>query len=508
MNRQGIQAPPLVTQNLYLFPDTNLFIQCRALGELEWSKWRGFHEIHLIVCLPVQQEIDKQKTLGKNNRVGRRARKTYSLFRSIATGERQYQLIREAAPQVKLFLESPSLPDPELSERLDYNSFDDRMVGCLHRYAKDHPNADVRLLTHDTGPLMTASGLGLSVAPIEDEWLLPPESTKTERELSRLNAEIVQLKKAEPAFNVRCVDDAGVDVESLDLVRGIYEALGEDEIANYITILQERFPIATEFNRQVPKPARATVAAMLGEQWHFERASEEAISNYGDREYPQWIQDCRDMLSNIHEALQRRERQISFRFEISNEGTRPGTDALVVFRAKGNFKICPPPSEEDDTEDSAKAEPSIPSPPRPPRGRWISSPTSLSRMLGHFDSFQTPRAIDMPALSIAPHLSEERRRDPNLFYYKLGRNTEPSDTFSLECEQWRHGTGVEGFYGDIFLPEAVTPVVGALECEIHAENLSKPIIATIPVRIETQYGTSKDFANGLVKPPWNEFFRS
>ena len=114
----------------------------------------------------------------------------------------------------------------------------------------------------------------------------------------------------------------------------------------------------------------------------------------------------------------------------------------------------------------------------------------------------------MPALSIAPHLSEKRRRDPNLFYYKLGRNTEPSDTFSLECEQWRHGTGAEGFYGDIFLPEAVTPVVGALECEIHAENLSKPILATIPVRIETQYGTSKDFANNLVKPPWNEFFRS
>lgn len=71
-------------QTLYLFPDTNLFIQCLDLQELDWSKWPDVAEVHLIVSLPVQQEIDKQKTLGQNSRVGRRARRTYSsLFRPL-----------------------------------------------------------------------------------------------------------------------------------------------------------------------------------------------------------------------------------------------------------------------------------------------------------------------------------------------------------------------------------------------------------------------------------------
>ena len=36
---------------LYLFPDTNLFIQCRPLSELGWDRWGAFDEIHLIVLV-------------------------------------------------------------------------------------------------------------------------------------------------------------------------------------------------------------------------------------------------------------------------------------------------------------------------------------------------------------------------------------------------------------------------------------------------------------------------
>ena len=197
---------PMMTENLYLFVDTNLFIQCRDMSELDWSEWKDFSEVHLIVSLPVQREIDRQKTRG-NDRVGRRARRSYSsLFRTIATGEKEYELIKELEPQVKLFLESPSRPDPELADSLDYRRPDDEIIGCLHRFAKDHPDFDVRLLTHDTGPMMTAKGLGLSVAPIRDEWLLPAESNDEEREINRLRQEVAQIKNAEPQFDIKCVD--------------------------------------------------------------------------------------------------------------------------------------------------------------------------------------------------------------------------------------------------------------------------------------------------------------
>jgi len=67
---------------LYLFPDTNLFIQCRPLSELGWDRWGAFDEIHLIVSRPVQAEIDKHKNRG-NDRVAKRARTASSLLREI-----------------------------------------------------------------------------------------------------------------------------------------------------------------------------------------------------------------------------------------------------------------------------------------------------------------------------------------------------------------------------------------------------------------------------------------
>ena len=122
---------------LYLLPDTNFFIQCKVSQELDWAKWKEFSEVHLIVCQPVQREIDEQKTRGGNTRVGKRARKTYSkLFRPIAIGEKQFQLIRQADPAVRLFLEAPSWPDQELTGKLDYSKSDNEIVGCLSRYCK------------------------------------------------------------------------------------------------------------------------------------------------------------------------------------------------------------------------------------------------------------------------------------------------------------------------------------------------------------------------------------
>src|SRR3546814_20244210 len=47
-------------------------------------------------------------------------------------------------------------PSDDLREMLDYSSADDRLVGIVHRYCGDNPGKEVRLLSHDTGPLLTA----------------------------------------------------------------------------------------------------------------------------------------------------------------------------------------------------------------------------------------------------------------------------------------------------------------------------------------------------------------
>ncbi len=494
-------------ENLYLFVDTNLFIQCRDLSELDWSEWKDFSEVHLIVSLPVQREIDRQKTRG-NDRVGRRARSTYSsLFRAIATDEKKFQLVNDAEPQVKLFLESPSRPDPELANSLDCSRPDDEIIGCMNRFAKDNPSFDVRLLTHATGPMMTARGLGLSVSPIREDWILSPENNEKEREIARLKQEMAQLKRSEPQFEIRCVDTEGGKIEELKLVHRIYTPLSEDDVSHCMDLLERRFPIETEFNDLDAVSPPTMALSIFGQRRYFEPVSEETIRNYIENEYPEWLDNCRDWLRGIQEELQRKEGLPFFTFEATNVGARPGKDTLIVIRSKGDFKICPPPFEEDELEETEKTDLRVPSPPRPPRGRWQLSDTSLSRMLRSFNTLDRTPLMNIPSLSAPLYVPSTPRHDSNAFYYKPTRITEPSDTFSLECEQWRHKTSSQSFEGDIFVAKGVTEASGVLECEIHAENLFKPAFKRIPVRIEIEFPSSRDVVEKIIDPPFDEVFR-
>ena len=86
---------------LYLFPDTNLFIQCRSLEHIDWSEIGEFDEIQLFVSQPVQKEIDAQKNKG-NQRLGKRARKTAAFFKDILTSNTKRHIIKDARPRVTI----------------------------------------------------------------------------------------------------------------------------------------------------------------------------------------------------------------------------------------------------------------------------------------------------------------------------------------------------------------------------------------------------------------------
>ena len=448
----------MTTQILYLFPDTNLFIQCRPLQELDWSEWANFEEIHLIVCRPVQREIDNQKNRG-NDRVGRRARKMYSLFRRIALGANDYELILGTTPQVKLFLESPSKPSTELENRLDYSRPDDEIVGCLYRFIQEHPDKDARLLTHDTGPMMTSKSLDMPFIPVNETWILPPENTGEEREITRLKNEINQLKKAEPQFQIRCIDERDAEIEELKLECHAYEALTDTELLEFMDFIKDKFPLITDFGPSKPVPTeeepKTIFDSLVLTKKIYTPASDEAITKYRDQDYPAWIERCEQVLSDLHITLQRNIIQPSFSFAIKNKGSRPGKNVLVIFTAKGNLKICPP----RDEEDSKKKEevPGLPVPPRPPRGRWKSVRAPTIAQLGQdtLRPLTDPKQfypVDVPSLGTIL----DTERDPDAFYYKSGRSTTPVESFSLECEQWRHGIDEEYFDGQIFLTILLT----------------------------------------------------
>jgi len=483
----------MTTKILYLFPDTNLFVQCRPLDELDWASWQQFEEVHLIVTRPVQSELDRQKSQG-NARLCRRARAACSQFRDIILGDVGHKTVRDCNPAVKLLIKPELKPSTELSSRLDYKRCDDELVGTVAAFIHEHPAVDARILTDDTGPMLSAKMVGIGVVPVPDDWLLAPEISDAEKKIRALEGELARLKSTEPDFQIDFVDNDDKAIQKVEIEQLVYEALADNEIAELKARIVQRFPMATDFS---PRPAANRVpglaSLLMGVGEYLGDPSEGDIARYRD-EYPAWLKRCDQALHGLHHALQH---QPTFCFVVTNRGTRPAKDALVTISAQGEFAIMPSPSRDDDNDDNvARQTPELPRPPAVPSSRVRSALTTLQALM----PTNFPPSGGAFERQIVPSIrSASSRRDPNGFYWKPRRPEEPGAKFSLECEQWRHGVGPERFNVELQFDKDDGLLGGALECRLHAENLSKPVTHRIPVRINIKRARAYDAAKLMVE---------
>ena len=469
---------------LSLIVDTNIFVQCRPLEELGSPQWRSFDEVHFIVCRPVQRQIDNLKNRG-NDRVGRRARRANALFREIITGNHNYKLIQATSPKVKLIVDPTLIRSSELADRLDYTEVDDQIVGCLHAFRSANPDADARLLTLDSGPMATAEMLSLPFETVPDDWLLPPEIGAAERERNQLRTEVDRLKNKEPRFRIACLDDSDRETESLTLEFVRYEPLSDTDVRLHLERIRSHFPLTRDFDAiiraQVNRPFFAMVARGTP---HYTPPSAEEIAAYTDHEYPGWLEECELRLRDQHTFLQTTAGQLGFCIVAENLGTRPGRDVLVRFAAKGNFEIRPIPLgtrvDGVDKTMSTTGTRRLSAPPVPPCGTWSATSIVSSDTTSTFAQIQPEEEPSQSRSSFNPVAPE---RDPNAFYLKDGLMRMAGSSFSVTCDQWRHGVGKKSFRGEIDFDAELQSIRGALECEIHADNLSDPLKRIFPITI-------------------------
>ena len=501
---------------LHFFVDTNLFIQCRPLEQLDWSPWRTYEEVRLIVSRPVLREIDRLKNKG-NDRVTRRARTASAMFRQML--DDAHKLIHPEGPRVVLSVEPQHSYNRDLRDRLDFQEFDDQLIGTVHEFARTNSSTDVRLLTHDTIPLYTVQGLGVLANIIPDDWLLPPEKTESERRLTVLEAENARLKSAEPSVSLRCADPSDTEVNHYSATFIWFEPLTDAEVDGLMQRLKARFPLATDFGSSEPvaQPLPPTVAARLfATHRTFVPATDEEIEKYRTESYPTWLERCEEVLRTHHRTLQQDVPFLEFTFLAENVGTRPAADVLVTIEARGGFQIKPPPFEDEDEEQDGEDESPtnveaklLPRPPAVPRG---SSQNTLLGPLGDslraldqigqssqaFPGFAHGHPDIMNRTRTLPSLIRPNARDPNAFCYKPDRPSTPQGSFALECVQWRHGGKAKAFVGEIHFPNDDDEVEGLLVCCIQAANLSQSVSSRIPVRISVSHVSAFDSANNMV----------
>lgn len=494
-----------LTGDVALVVDTNLFLECRELSDLSWHEL-GYATVALIVSRPVQHELDTHKK-NERGRTFKKALAATKLLRELVTSGQSALVMRESEPLVILTIMPASRLQPDLNEALDPTINDDAIILRMLQYQRDNDAANVRLFTHDTGPMATAVSLGIPFIPIPDSWLMREQDDAATKEANKLKTELQRLRSQEPLLDIKVLDGDENEISRLTGEVSSYDPLTAVEVQSLMDAIQDQFSMATEFGtaETTPRPQRfPDLRGLRGiTVTEFTPASSEAIRTYQDEVCPEWISACRKQLENLHRRLNAKVEWPEIDFVIANKGTRPATRSLLKFVAQGNIEIFPPKTS-DDVEDASQARGvesiTLPNPPSPPRGVWKEkinhSASRLAEMM--VGRFNDPLAATMshPSLDL-DYLRPPKPRDPDRFYWKDGRPPIAKSLIELTCENWRHGVGEEHFLFRVTASNSAN-VSGAIQCEIHAENLSDPVTMALPVRIERVAKSTFDHAQALV----------
>jgi hypothetical protein len=479
-------------RTIHLFADTNLFIQCRSLDELDWTLVaEEASEIYVVVSKPVQKEIDDHKNQG-NQRLNKRARKASSLFRQMLRAGSLEKTIREHSPIVHLRL-MPTLKPSDVFEELDYRDVDDRLVGIAGGYKLAHPDEHVRVLTDDTGPMATALSQEVSFVPIPESWLLEPEKTDAEKKIAALQAENDRLRMQEPVVELVCRDHVGTAIDRVDLEIVNYLPLTATEIDDLVDRLVERYPVLAVNTKSDGVLER--MGTYMTEV--FIPPTDEEVAQYQQIEYPAWIEQCREYLAKFHQRVQRDEPPPAIVFGARNVGSRPANDVLVSMSVHANaFPIRA-------IRGATRRAPSgvsrrFPRPPVAPSGSWRSSisfgiPDETFIALRNMSSLQDT----VPVLSMLGPPRLPSPIDPNNFYLKEG-SKKFNQRITYECKQWRHRTDEQQFRWEFERSLDRDDVSGLLVCRIEAENLSNAVELKVPVRLTVRRESCLSVARTLI----------
>ena len=399
------------------------------------------------MCRTVIQEIDQFKD-GREGRRSSRARRVASSFRQIAESGPQEQ--KANSPRVVLSLYPKPLPKKDLDGQLDYRDKDQRLLGYLAQYMEDYPSADVRLLTGDSGPVLTAHMLDIPYKWLPDDWRLPPERDDKDREIEQLTQQLKELQTQEPQFEFSCGQLPGVPSGHVEIIYEAFQPLTSREREQLLGRLQERYP---------PNVVNS------------DRISTRAISNYEERDYPAWISECQEWMDYVHGVVQL-ENCPELIVRLQNVGSKPARDTLIEIRASENIGLTASMTELRESGLIPVLErPKPPDQPQPQAG-WE---TIISNMTGR-------SSMTLPDLDVARHL---RNQEDFEFVSDVKLEIEPS--VALACGFWRHSLYPKEFTVRLVPERFDSPITGEITCTVHADNLTKPATFKLVVTLSPDY---------------------
>jgi hypothetical protein len=224
----------------------NLFLHCRAIITLPWKDLGEARPITIYIGYTLQREIDRLKGDG-NQRRSKRARDANSLFKKLLQASGETMVLRDADPRVILAFLPHLDPHRQKSPLLDLSNPDDCHIEESLAFQAAHPEIRTAILTHDTGPLLTARRVGLKPFEIPDAWLLEPEKDERQKQIEELIRQNKLLQSQHAQLSIAICDRQGAAVEAITLSIVEYDPPSPELITSVLADLQSRFPRKEEF---------------------------------------------------------------------------------------------------------------------------------------------------------------------------------------------------------------------------------------------------------------------
>jgi len=469
-----------------VFPDTNLFLHCRALHDLPWHELFDSDALHLKIATTVVDEIDRLKRDGNPKRA-KRAREANALFRQLLTSPAgSVDLPTRGKPLRVSF--APALPASRITpDTLDRLRGDDSLIEEVLRFSKEH--SSTVLLTADTGVDLRAQRHGVKSRAIPDSWLLPPEPDERDKRIRELERRVDQMEDRAPQLQLAVLHDEAV-VDTLTLALPLYSDLTTIELDMLTAEVRRRHPIATEF---LEPPLSVVPQSEL--ERHFlssikrESVSKSEIEEYLE-EYSAWERKVHERLARWANILNLKHRWCELRILLENVGAASADHLLLEIFLYGGAKahVTMDPDERPRMHKFGQLlsdTPDLPPPPPAPRAMtsWEKTFDGLRDSM-NFDSriFAPPYLPSIPA-----------GRDRHALYVREDDEA-LLEAWSLECEEFRHGLEPRDIRCWLWVPRDAKAEDLKLRMRATAKNLPTSVESFLSIVLSNQPRQTIDLA--------------
>lgn len=281
-------------------------LEAKPLPTLPWAEIDPSGPILILVVPQVNTEIDKRK---RDGRLGKRAREFNRLIAPAAESGTPNR-ISGGSPAVDIAIARTTRINWDNLDDLDPAEPDARVVAQI-LHARDVPDERKLLLSHDTNPIAMASRHGLRCRRLPESWLLEPEPSPNEKEVTRLKARVKELEASEPNLALSLTFDVSAPV-------GLFRVQKLSE--------EQRKLIVSANLHQNPRIRQERSFTLSGFGYD---------SDYDDKYETYRKETLSKYAASVHRFLETHYGQVPFTFELANTGHLQAENLVLTLKATG-----------------------------------------------------------------------------------------------------------------------------------------------------------------------------